>query len=98
MVQYVITPWRDPRELIAVRAQFYPAGRSISELSEQQLREQREAVSRVHMWTLRGGCPHLVESTAALTAAMLSDAEGEGNAYGCCEYTLRLTYSMAFSR
>lgn len=109
MVQYVITPWRDRRELLAVRAQFYPTisstsnssyhrSPSISSLSEQQLQDQHDAVSRVHMWTLRGGCPHLVESTALLTAAMLNEVEGELKGHGTRDFTLRLAYSTAFSR
>ncbi|GAB0145090.1 hypothetical protein EsHS_00005534 [Epichloe bromicola] len=37
---------------------------------------QRQAVVRVSMWMQRGNCPHVVESTALLTAAMLSDEGG----------------------
>ncbi|SPQ21866.1 623a1889-8a71-435a-831a-e86d5baec5f8 [Thermothielavioides terrestris] len=167
MVQYIFTPWRNRRELLAVRRQFYPehhhqpsptqsqpscqprpgaatttttttgsrqrpyasssrissssrrsrsrwnatatattpaaheeeeedgleeteAGRegesenaSESEReSEKQRQRDREiragkqaAVARVSMWMQRGGCPHMVESTALLTAAVLSDRD-----------------------
>ncbi|KAH8891346.1 Las1-domain-containing protein [Thozetella sp. PMI_491] len=37
--------------------------------------QQHEAVARVSMWMQRGSCPHLVESTALLTAAILSDQQ-----------------------
>ncbi len=36
---------------------------------------QHLAVARVSMWMQRGSCPHLVESTALLTAAILSDQQ-----------------------
>ncbi|KAH8179618.1 las1-like domain-containing protein [Sarocladium implicatum] len=50
------------------------------------------------MWMQRGNCPHLVESTALLTAAVLSDEEaGEENA-ASSSYALRAAYSAAFSR
>ncbi len=63
---------------------------------------RKEAVARVAMWMLRGGCPHMVESTALLVAAILSD-DGEGSgregveraARGCA---VRAAYSAAFSR
>ncbi|KAK3299288.1 Las1-like-domain-containing protein [Chaetomium fimeti] len=42
---------------------------------------KQQAVARVSMWMHRGGCPHMVESTALLMAAMLSD-EGYGNGSG----------------
>ncbi|KAH6626179.1 Las1-like-domain-containing protein [Chaetomium sp. MPI-SDFR-AT-0129] len=42
--------------------------------------EKRHAVARVSMWMQRGGCPHMVESTALLVAAGLSD-EGVGGGY-----------------
>ncbi|KAK4147167.1 Las1-like-domain-containing protein [Dichotomopilus funicola] len=41
---------------------------------------KRHAVARVSMWMQRGGCPHMVESTALLVAAGLSD-EGVGGGY-----------------
>lgn len=133
MVQYIFTPWRDRRELLAVRRQFYPRpppppsslqqtrsdtgpdaitssrdrnvstgrqigsggggdgggqkdGSSSSKEERAEREEEREskqrAVARVSMWMQRGGCPHMVESTALLTAAILSDEgswTGNGN-------------------
>lgn len=59
------------------------------------------------MWMQRGGCPHLVESTALLRAAILSDlaaaaghetAADEGAARSSGAYAARAAYSAAFSR
>ena len=148
MVQYIFTPWRDRRELLAVRRQFYPpqpqqqtqsntttttiatrnrhthtghqippgqedGGSSSSSKGEREREREKEkqsAVARVSMWMQRGGCPHMVESTALLTAAILSDEgsgsgigdgtgeEGEGAARASRGYAVRAAYSAAFSR
>ncbi|KAG8421772.1 rRNA-processing protein las1 [Metarhizium acridum] len=58
--------------------------------------QQRQAVARVSMWMQRGNCPHLVEATALLTAAVLSDHFGGADAGG--SYAVRAAYSAAFSR
>ncbi|KAF4119613.1 ribosomal biogenesis protein LAS1 [Geosmithia morbida] len=57
------------------------------------------------MWVHRGGCPHMIESTAQLTAAALADKKGQGRnedgsgaASSAGEYAARLAYSTAFSR
>ncbi|KAI1342257.1 Las1-domain-containing protein [Xylariaceae sp. FL0016] len=68
--------------------------------------ERQSAVARVAVWMQRGGCPHLVESTALLTAAVLSDGDEEGGeretrwAVGVSSdaYAARAAYSAAFSR
>ncbi|UKZ57828.1 hypothetical protein TrVGV298_011689 [Trichoderma virens] len=50
------------------------------------------------MWMQRGNCPHMVESTALLMAAVLSDeAAATGNA-GASTYAVRAAYAAAFSR
>jgi ribosomal biogenesis protein LAS1 len=123
MVQYVFTPWRDRRELLKVRQQFYPqqhdatgtvpsarqqqqqqpskhhgtqhqpAQSTIPATSEpgpegaqqQQQRDKHDAVARVSMWMQRGNCPHMVESTALLTAAILSDQSAARGAGGSWE-------------
>ncbi|KAM0260724.1 hypothetical protein ACHAQJ_002640 [Trichoderma viride] len=71
---------------------------------QQTSREQRDrekqlkAVGRVSMWMQRGNCPHMVESTALLMAAVLSDeAAATGNA-GASTYAVRAAYAAAFSR
>lgn len=93
MVQFVFTPWRDRRELLAARDHFYPPEDGAGD--EGSRRELRHgAVARVSMWMQRGNCPHLVESTALLTAAVLCDEE-RGGASG---YAVRAAYSTAFSR
>lgn len=108
MVQYVFTPWKDRRELLEVREQFYPdlvssPYPSLSSLGRQRTHPptrdsraraegQRRAVSRVSMWMQRGGCPHLVESTAMLVDAMLADEASGGS------YAVRGAYSTAFGR
>ncbi|KAK2065625.1 Las1-domain-containing protein [Colletotrichum caudatum] len=151
MVQYILTPWRDRRELLKVRQQFYPAaplsvapassasaagaatalaspttapptapasaatgappsqhhqhrtgttsaisGSSYSSVDNDGLLvAQHHAVARVSMWMQRGNCPHMVESTALLTAAILSDGESKGSAG---TYAVRAAYAAAFSR
>ncbi|KAI1429419.1 Las1-like-domain-containing protein [Xylaria sp. FL1777] len=61
-------------------------------------RRQQQAVSRVSMWMQRGGCPHLVESTALLTAAVLSDLQESRAKANSSSYAIRAAYSSAFSR
>ncbi|KAK1994483.1 Las1-domain-containing protein [Colletotrichum falcatum] len=167
MVQYILTPWRNRRELLKVRHQFYPAaplsvapaasssssssttttttttapapaltlalptapptrgapapapasatgappsqhhqrrtgttsaisGSSYSSVhNDGLLAAQHHAVARVSMWMQRGNCPHMVESTALLTAAILSDGESKGSAG---TYAVRAAYAAAFSR
>ncbi|KAL2167726.1 hypothetical protein VTG60DRAFT_902 [Thermothelomyces hinnuleus] len=157
MVQYIFTPWRNRRELLAVRRQFYPdrhpqqqpsrrqtpgqaqssstntaataystyrattvnslpppsSSLSLTTAKEQAVErshgEKQEAVARVSMWMQRGGCPHMVESTALLTAAILSDEVNGGPGAGSDDglaraarasraYAVRAAYSAAFSR
>ncbi|AEO56210.1 hypothetical protein MYCTH_2300873 [Thermothelomyces thermophilus ATCC 42464] len=162
MVQYIFTPWRNRRELLAVRRQFYPdrhpqrqpprrqtpgqaqlsstntaataystyrattvnelpppplpppssSSSSLTTAKQQAVGrrrshgEKQEAVARVSMWMQRGGCPHMVESTALLTAAILSDevtggpgaGSDDGLARASRAYAVRAAYSAAFSR
>ncbi|KAK4457760.1 hydroxyacylglutathione hydrolase [Cladorrhinum samala] len=108
MVQYLFTPWRTRSELLAVRKQFYPwrfprteeegggggGGDDSSEKKDEN--GKQEAVSRVSVWMHRGSCPHLVESTALLTAAILSDRSSSSSSSS--SYAARAAYSAAFSR
>jgi ribosomal biogenesis protein LAS1 len=160
MVQYIFTPWRNRRELLAVRTQFYPqhhhqpttphnhatpsfsaaayadtdgtteSGRQGTWQSERERKRKRNgpppehgagdgeedddaqdgeykqkafAVARVSMWMQRGGCPHMVESTALLMAAILSEGgagsgRGDGAERAARGYAVRAAYSAAFSR
>jgi hypothetical protein len=60
---------------------------------------QHQAVARVSMWMQRGNCPHLIESTALLMAAMLSDREAATRENAASSaYAIRAAYSAAFSR
>ncbi|KAI0885282.1 Las1-domain-containing protein [Annulohypoxylon maeteangense] len=59
---------------------------------------KQHAVSRVSMWMQRGNCPHLVESTALLMAAILSDLHETRARANSSSYALRAAYSAAFSR
>jgi hypothetical protein len=62
-------------------------------------KRQHQAVARVSMWMQRGNCPHMVESTALLMAAMLSDREAAaGENAASSAYAIRAAYSAAFSR
>lgn len=59
------------------------------------------AVARVSMWMQRGNCPHLVESTALLMAAILDDERQSSPPSAVSSgssYAVRAAYSAAFSR
>ncbi|KAI1096904.1 Las1-domain-containing protein [Rostrohypoxylon terebratum] len=72
-------------------------GNSGEEMAKEEVAKQH-AVSRVSMWMQRGGCPHLVESTALLMAAILSDLHETRARANSSSYALRAAYSAAFSR
>lgn len=95
MVQYVVTPWRNREELLQVRGQLYPQS-SVSatkkESQKQELEDKGFAVAKVSVWMQRGNCPHLVESTAILTGAVLNDVPGNST------YCVRAAYAAAFCR
>lgn len=67
---------------------------------EQRRRDQHQAVDRVYMWVQRGNCPHMVESTALLMAAVLMDeSEAATETADISVYAvLRGAYSTAFGR
>ncbi|KAI9847654.1 MAG: rRNA-processing protein las1 [Thelocarpon superellum] len=72
-----MTPWQDTAELLEVRDKLYP--------EDKVSREDRLwAIEVVTAWSVRGGVPHLVSSTAALTAAILNDT-GDNIPY-CAEF------------
>jgi hypothetical protein len=87
MVQYVINPWRNHGELLRVRRHLYPIPGTPDDDSS-----RRHAVAQVSVWMQRGNCPHLVESTAILTSAILNDVPGNS------AYCVRAAYSAAFCR
>ncbi|KAI9649151.1 hypothetical protein NHQ30_001718 [Ciborinia camelliae] len=88
MVQYVITPWRTRRELIQVREKLYQN----TETAPPNDTHRRQAVCLISVWMQRGNCPHLVESTAIITSAILNDVPGNSS------YCVRAAYSAAFCR
>lgn len=112
MVQYIHTPWRDRAELLAVRGQLYSlpphttttptssshTARVLSNGNDDgtEIEQRRHAVSRVAMWVQRGSCPHMVESTGLLMAAILDDLHEAKK--GRSTSAVRLAYSAAFSR
>lgn len=106
MVQYIFTPWRDQTELLTVRRQLYPNQPSQQPSTKptdpvKQTASTQEAIARVSMWMQRGNCPHLVESTALLQAAIQSDlaaSRRSGLAASSASYAVRAAYSAAFSR
>ncbi|PHH92724.1 hypothetical protein CDD83_5747 [Cordyceps sp. RAO-2017] len=85
MVRYVFNCWRGRHEMLLVRRQFYDGDEA----------ERRQAVARVSMWMTRQHCPHMVESTALLAAALLSD---DAAAEAWATYAVRATYAAAFGR
>ncbi|KAM3454926.1 hypothetical protein MY3296_002708 [Beauveria thailandica] len=97
MVQYIFTPWRDRQELLLVRDQLYADTRDDADPNSRRAR-QNLAVARISMWVHRGNCPHMVESTALLFAAVLSDDMAATQSAGSSTYAVRAAYSAAFSR
>lgn len=100
MVQYIFTPWRSRHDLLAIRSQFYPDHHP-SPSHNQTLPQQDQkslAVARVATWMHRTGCPHLVESTALLTAAILLDSSPPPGGPSTSSYAVRAAYAAAFSR
>src|SRR5258708_1913771 len=80
MVAFVVTPWKSREELVRVRAQLWPdripdasGALPAAEAGPDPSRLWRVAADRIFMWTRRGGCPHVVESTARLVDAALTD-------------------------
>lgn len=62
----------------------------------------QKAIARVFMWMHRGNCPHVVESTAMLMAAIVQDGEEGRKRAGGAEavggYAVRAAYLTAFTR
>ncbi|RCI08634.1 hypothetical protein L249_4878 [Ophiocordyceps polyrhachis-furcata BCC 54312] len=118
MVRYVFNSWRRRHDLLLVRRQFYPgdhrddsrdddgdaAAADDDDDDDDDVEDARQlAVGRVSMWMTRQHCPHLVESTALLTAALLTDeADDSRRLSSSCPpsvaYAVRAAYAAAFSR
>lgn len=112
MVQYIFTPWRERRELLQVRRQFYSRNhtaqqqlaepQSVDVWSTEEEEEKRSAVARVFMWMHRGNCPHVVESTALLMSAILEDRSNSTRSHpassSSANYAILAAYMSAFTR
>ncbi|KAK8030511.1 hypothetical protein PG990_000245 [Apiospora arundinis] len=68
--------------------------------SSREEAQKRHAVWRTTLWMQRGSCPHMVESTSLLTAAILLDLQEVRNGAGSngLYEPVRLAYAAAFSR
>ncbi|PHH71600.1 hypothetical protein CDD80_5119 [Ophiocordyceps camponoti-rufipedis] len=104
MVRYVFNSWRHPTDLLRVRRQFYDSDSDPDSHDdddhETRRRLRQQAVARVSLWMARQHCPHMVESTALLTAALLSDDTTDSHPQPAAwsAYAVRATYAAAFSR
>ncbi|RDA82522.1 hypothetical protein CP532_4493 [Ophiocordyceps camponoti-leonardi (nom. inval.)] len=115
MVRYVFNSWRRRQDLLLVRRQFYPHEHRDDSRDDdvdgddhddrdRDVKDARHlAVGRVSMWMTRQHCPHLVESTALLTAALLTDDADDSrrvssSSSASVAYAVRATYAAAFSR
>ncbi|RDA89531.1 hypothetical protein CP533_2939 [Ophiocordyceps camponoti-saundersi (nom. inval.)] len=110
MVRYVFNSWRRRNDLLLVRRQFYPHQHTDDDGDVPDDDDARQlAVGRVSMWMTRQHCPHLVESTALLTAALLTDEADDSrrlsssvsssvSTSASVAYAVRATYAAAFSR
>ncbi|KAF5246412.1 hypothetical protein FAUST_1292 [Fusarium austroamericanum] len=97
----ITTNARDPKQKLGQDASGSSEDMQIrQDIDDKEMRaRQHQAVARVSMWMQRGNCPHLIESTALLMAAMLSDREAATRENAASSaYAIRATYSAAFSR
>lgn len=97
----ITTNARDPKQNLGQDASGSSEDMQIrQDIDDKETRaRQHQAVARVSMWMQRGNCPHLIESTALLMAAMLSDREAATRENAASSaYAIRATYSTAFSR
>ncbi|KAL4891278.1 beta-lactamase-like protein [Aspergillus ambiguus] len=87
MAKVLFTPWKEHRQLLAVRDQFYPP----PAYNGPDMRAQ--ACATIAVWKIRGNLPHAVEATALLTDAVLHDDAQKNSVF-----SIRATYSAAFCR
>ncbi|EAT82435.1 hypothetical protein SNOG_10100 [Parastagonospora nodorum SN15] len=84
-MQFVVTPWRDSKELLQVRHDLY---------GTDSIKKER-AVNKVFAWRSRkpDGLPLLLDSTADIVDVLLQDQRSELK-----HNPLRLLYATAVSR
>ncbi|KAK8041375.1 hypothetical protein PG994_014382 [Apiospora phragmitis] len=99
---YPSSPSQPPTSAEATTAAAAPTSSATadpqSSSSSSEEAQRRHAVWRVSMWMQRGSCPHMVESTSLLTAAILLDLQEARNGADSLYEAVRLAYSAAFSR
>jgi len=93
-VQYTITPWRSPSDLLAVRALLY---------SPTDPADLHQAITIIRAWKLRGNLPHAVESTGLLFSAIEQHqnalaSNGHGTSSDANSFATRAAYTLALSR
>lgn len=103
MVQFIFTPWRNRAELLRVRNQFYPSTAASDQKQQPwstaaELAAIEKAIARVFMWVHRGHCPHVIESTALLMAAIVLDSKSGSNQDAVSGAAVRASYLMGFTR
>lgn len=109
MVQFVFTPWRNRAELLLARQHLFPTFTPTTPpppasdpwwTSPAQLTDLSHALARVFLWTHRGGCPHVVESTALLLQALVLDEQARSGGGGAHigQVAVISNYVTAFTR
>ncbi|KAJ9573219.1 related to Protein LAS1 [Nakaseomyces glabratus] len=87
-----VVPWKDEKELDELKQWFY----SVSDGNDLRLK----AISRVKSYKLKGSqyLPHVIDSTAQLTSAILADEKHGGSDDLFDKMNIRMTYTMAMIR
>ncbi|KAL3228916.1 Protein LAS1 [Nakaseomyces bracarensis] len=92
-----VIPWKDKSELEELKSWFYPKD---SEKGTEGDR-RKEAILRVKGYKLKGSqyLPHVIDSTAQLTSAMVADEEAKGTSDELYNLiNMRMTYTMILIR
>ncbi|CAI1556173.1 hypothetical protein SEUBUCD646_0K02790 [Saccharomyces eubayanus] len=94
MIPPRIVPWRNLAELEELKGWFYPRTKDIIE------DKRHRAVQRVQSYQLKGSqyLPHVVDSTAQITCAVLLDEKETGSEPHRDSVPIRLSYVMALIR
>ncbi|OCK74221.1 Las1-domain-containing protein [Lepidopterella palustris CBS 459.81] len=87
MPRYMVTPWRNPSELLQLRRQLYRLG----DFEHNDMR--LDAVNQVIAWSARSAIPLALDSTIHLVEAMAQE-----DLKNISHFSLRLLYAAAISR